>query len=118
MQDELRHDGLQGSAKVEQQGRAVLERVEVYDAVHRVVAVVGVQRCETQVAGLRVGKCHGHGFLITDLADQNAVGRLAHCVLQRNLERLGVGADLALVDDRLPILEDEFDGIFQRQDVT
>ena len=33
-------------------------------------------------------------------------------------KRLGVGADLALVDDRLLVLEDELDRVLERQDVA
>jgi len=48
---------------------------------------------------------------------QDAVGRLAHRVLQRDLERVGVGTDLPLVDDRALVLEGEFDRVFQREDM-
>ena len=37
---------------------------------------------------------------------------------QGDLEALGVGADFALVDDGFLVLEDEFDRVFQRQDVA
>src|SRR5581483_159395 len=101
--------------QVEEQRCAVLQRIEVDDAVHRVIAVVRVQRREAQVSGLRVRERHRHGGLVADL---NAVGRLAQRILERGLERLGVGADLALVHDRLAALENELDRVFERQDVA
>src|SRR5207248_2003210 len=73
----LRDDRLQRGGEVEQQARPVLEGVEVDDAVHRVVAVIRVQRREAQVARLRIGERHRHGLLVADLADQDAIGRLA-----------------------------------------
>jgi hypothetical protein len=45
-------------------------------------------------------------------------GACRSAVLQRGLETLGVGADLALVDDGFLVLEDELDRILQRQDVA
>ena len=70
------------------------------------------------MARLRISERHGHGLLVADLADQDAVGRLAQRVLERDLEGLGVGADLALVHDRLLVLEDELDRILEGEDVT
>ncbi len=69
------------------------------------------------MAGLRISERHGHGLLVADLADQDAVGRLAQRVLQPDLELLGIGSDFALVDDRLLVGEDELDRVLEREDV-
>jgi hypothetical protein len=68
--------------------------------------------------GLGIGERHGHGGLVADFADEDAVGRLAQRVSQRDLEVLRVGADLALVDDRFLVLEDELHRVFQGKDVA
>ena len=84
----LRDDRLQRGGQVGKQHPAVLGRVEADDAVERVVGVVRVQRRQHQVARLSVGDRVGHGRGVADLADQDAVGRLAHRVLERDLERI------------------------------
>ncbi len=114
----LRDDGLQGRRQVAQHGGAHLDRVEAEDPVQRVVAVVAVQGGEAQVARLRVRDGRGHGLAVADFADQDHVGRLAQSVLQRRLQGMGVGADLALVDDRLLVLELVLDRVFHREDVA
>jgi hypothetical protein len=63
-------------------------------------------------------QCGGHGFLVADFADQDAVRRLAQRVAQRRGEVFGVAADFALVDDRLLVLEEIFDRVFQGKDVA
>jgi hypothetical protein len=83
-----------------------------------VIGVVGVQRGQAQVAGLGVGEGGGHGLAVADLADQDAVGGLAHGVAQGVVPVDGVGADLALVDDRHLVLEQIFDRVFDGQDVA
>jgi hypothetical protein len=55
-------------------GPAVFDRVEAEDAVQRVVAVVGMQGGDHQVAGLGIGQCCRHGFAVADFADHDAVG--------------------------------------------
>ena len=114
----LRYHRLQRRRQVKEQRRPVFQRIEVDDAVHRVVAVVCVQRCQAQMPRLGIGERHGHRLLVADFADEDAIGGLAQRVLQRDLERLGVGADLALVHDRLAIMEDELDRVLEREDVA
>ena len=70
-------------ARSRQQRRPRLGRVERQDAAQRVVAVVGVQGGQHEVARQRVRDRRGHGLAVADLADQDAVGRLAQRVLQR-----------------------------------
>ena len=61
---------------------------------------------------------HGHRFAVADLADQDHVGRLPQGVLQGHVIRLRVGAEFALVDDRLLVLEEELDRVFDGEDVA
>ncbi len=58
-----------------------------------------MQRGEREVAGLRDGERRGDGLEIAHFADQDDVGVFTQRVLERGVEALGVGADLALVDD-------------------
>ena len=90
---------------------------EVDDAVQRLVGVVGVQRGQAQVAGFGEGDRVIHGFAGTDLADEDHVRRLAQGVLQRHLEGAGVDAHFALGDDAILVLVDEFDRVFDGDDV-
>ena len=117
-QQPLRHDAFQCGGQIGQQGSTVLRRIEAQDAVQRMGGVVGVQRGQHQVAGLRVGNGSSHGLDIADLADQDAVGRLAQRTLERGVQVTRVGADLALVDDGELVAEDELDRVFQREDVA
>ena len=77
----------------------------------------GVDRAEHQVA--RFGRVDGRHerFLVAHFAHQHDVGVFAHRVLHADLEVLHVQADLALVDQALVLGEDEFDRVFERQDV-
>src|SRR6266853_542398 len=61
------------------------------------VAVAGVQRGEAQVSGLGVLDRRGHVLPVADLADEDAVRRLAQGVLQSHLHVQIVGPDLALI---------------------
>ena len=70
------------------------------------------------MAGLGVGDRRRHGVLVADLADQDAVWRLAQRVFQRDLEIQGVGADFALVDDAFLVGKNEFHRILQREDMA
>ena len=52
----LGDDGAQADREVQVEGRPVFQREEADDAVERMVAVVGVQGGEAEVAGLGVGE--------------------------------------------------------------
>ena len=58
------------------------------------------------------------GLEVAHLADQHDVGILAQDVLERVLEALGVGADLALVDDAVLVRVQVLDRILDRHDVV
>src|SRR5690606_12154218 len=93
-------------------------REEVQDAVQGLVGVVRVQGGQAEVAGLGEGDRRFHGGGIEDLTDQDDVRRLAHGVLQRVVEGVGVQADLALVDDGLLVPVQELDRILDGEDVA
>ena len=57
------------------------------------------------------------GLEVAHLADEDDVRILAQRVLERLLERVGVGADLALVDHAQLVRMQILDRIFDRQDV-
>ena len=113
-----RHDRAQADRQVGQHGRADVVREQVDDPRQRVVAVVRVDRRQAQVAGQRVQQRVLHRLLVADFADHDEVGRLAQRVLQRHVVVVRVGADLALVDEALLMLEQVLDRILDRQDVT
>ena len=58
-----------------------------------------MQRGEREVAGLGDGERRRDRLQVAHFADQDDVGVLTQRVLERVGEALGVGADLALVDD-------------------
>ena len=76
-----------------------------------------MDRAEHQVA--RLGGVDGrHERLsVAHFAHQHHVGIFADGVLHADLEILHVQADLALVDQALVLGEDEFDRVFEREDV-
>ena len=114
----LRNDRLETHREVHIQRRTAVRREEVDDAVECVIAVVGMQRAEAEVAGLGVGHGRLHGLLVTDFADQDAVGRLSHGVLQGIFPGEGIHADLALVDQRLLVLEQILDRVLDGENVS
>ena len=116
-QQPLRDDRAQAGGQVGLQRRPRLGRVERQDAAQRMVAVVGMHRRQHQVAGERVGQRRAHRLAVADLADEDAVRRLPHRVLQADLQRLHIAADLALVHHRLVVGEQELDRILDGQDV-
>ena len=95
-----------------------LFREEVDDAVQRLVGIVGVQSGKTQVASLGKGQRMFHGLLTADLADQDDIGCLTQCVLQRFFIALGIHAHFALIDDGLLVLVYEFHRVFDGDDVA
>ena len=80
-------------------------------------AVLGVQRAEDEVARLRRRQGHRDGLEVTHLTDQDHVGVLAKNPPQGLGERLGVLADLPLVDDRPLVVVEELDRVLDRHDV-
>ena len=77
-----------------------------------------MQRREHQVPGLGDRERRLDGLEVAHLADQDDVGVLAQHVLERLRERLGVGAQLALVDYALLVVVDVLDRVLDRHDVA
>ena len=107
--------------EVERQGlpqrRVHVAREQVEDAADRRGGGRGVDRAEHQVA--RLGRVHGRveGLAVAHLAHQDDVRVLPHGVLEGRVPVDDVDADLALVDDRLVVLEREFDRVLDGDDV-
>ena len=59
-----------------------------------------------------------HGFAVAYFADHDEVRRLPQRIGQGVVIALRVDADFALVDDRLLVLEEVFDRVFEGQNVA
>src|SRR5262249_24418743 len=57
------------------------------------------------------------GIAIPDFTDENDVGVLAHRCAQPGLERVSVGSDFALRNDRRLVWKYEFNGFFDSDDM-
>ena len=77
-----------------------------------------MQRAEREVTGLGDGERGLDGLEVPELTDEHDVRVLTQDRLERLLEALRVGADLALVDDAVLVLVKELDGIFDGDDVA
>ena len=86
-------------------------------AVDRLGGVLRVQRGEHQVPGLGRRQRRGDRLEVAHLADENHVWVLAQGGLERLGEALGVGAQLALVDEALLVPVQELDRVLDRHDV-
>jgi len=102
---------------VHQQLLAALLTEEIDDAVECLVRAVGMQRGQHQVAGFGELNAVFHRLAITDLADQDHVGRLAQRVLERRVPGVGIQADFALGDDAAAVRMHVLDRILDRDDV-
>ncbi len=76
-----------------------------------------MQGAEGQVAGLRDGQRGRDGLEVAHFTDQHHVGVLPQDGLERVLERMRVGEDLALVHHALLVLVDELDRVLDGDDV-
>ncbi len=97
---------------------ALLERREDRDdAVDRFRGIDRVQGGEHQVPGLGGRQGRLDGFVVAHLADQDHVRILAQGRFQGGLEALGVGADLALVDDAFLVAMQKLDRVLDGDDM-
>ena len=76
-----------------------------------------MQGREHEVPGLGRGQRGRHRLEVAHLADEDDVGVLPQHRLERPVERLGVGAHLALVDHALLVAVQELDRVFDGHDV-
>ncbi len=113
----LGHDPLQGHRQLHPHLTLLVGGEHVDDAVDRLGGVLGVQGGEHEVAGLGSGQGGGDRLQVAHLADEDHVGVLAQSGLQRVAEALGVGAELALVDEALLVPVEELDRVLDRHDV-
>ena len=67
----------------------------------------------TRFRGLHRGV---NAVLVANFADENDVGILAHGIANSSGERVGINADFTLLELRLVIIENVFDGIFDGDD--
>ena len=79
---------------------------------------LGVQRGEDEVAGLGRGQRGRDRLEVAHLADEDDVGVLAERARRASAKSVGVGADLALVDDALLVAVQELDRVLDREDVV
>ena len=76
-----------------------------------------MQRREHEVPGLSRGQRRRDRLQIAHLSDQDHVGVSRSADFQRQREVVGVGADLALVDDALAVRVQVLDRVLDREDV-
>jgi hypothetical protein len=98
-QQRLRDDALEHERELGADLRLLVAREDVDDAVDRLGRRVGVQRGEREVTRLGDGEAGVDRLQVAHLAHEDHVGILAQRVLEGVREGLGVGPDLALVDD-------------------
>jgi hypothetical protein len=95
----------------------LLRGEQVEEPIDRLGGVDRVHRGDDQMPGFR-RLDGGQGRLgVADLADEHDIWILADDVAERVRIRLGVEADLALLDDREVVLVDNFDGVLDGHDV-
>ena len=97
----LGHDALEGDRQLHAHLVLLVGREDVDDAVDRLRRALRVQRGEDEVAGLGRGQRGRDRLEVAHLADEDHVRVLAQRGLEGEREGLGVGAELALVDDAL-----------------
>ena len=93
-------------------------RENVNDAVHRLGRALRVQRAENQVAGRGGGDGQFDGFQVAHFADEDDVRVFAQRAAQRGGKGFGVHADFAVVHQAVLAFVDEFNRVFDRDDVV
>ena len=87
------------------------------DALHGLRGIGGVQSGHDEVPGFRGFQRNLNGLAIAHFANQDHFGRLAQSGPQRQAEARGIAVQLALVNGALLVRMDEFDRIFDGDDV-
>ena len=117
--DQLLADhALEGAGQLDPDLLLLVGREHVDHPVDRLGRVLGVEGGEHQVAGLGRGQGDRDRLEIAQLPDQDDVGVLAQDVLEGVGERLGVLADLALVDQAALVAVEELDRVLHGHDVV
>src|SRR5215217_9343383 len=99
--EHLGDDALQGVCELRSDLVLLVRREDVNDPVDGLRGVLGMQRPEDEVPGLRRRHGERDGLEVAHLAYKHHVGVLSQDVLESLGEALGVLVDLALVDDAL-----------------
>ncbi len=116
-QQRLAEDALEHERQLGADLRLLVGGEDVDDAVDRLRRRVGVQGGEGQVAGLGDAQRRLDRLQVAHLADQHDVRVLAQHRAQGVGEAVGVGAELALVDDALLVRVQVLDRVLDGDDV-
>src|SRR6266568_2943658 len=114
----LRYDGLQSGGELQTNLFLLRRREDRDDTLNRFRGVKSVQGGENEVTGFRGKQRRGNGFEVAHFADQNHVGVLTQSGAQCGGKVGGIHFDFALVDETLLIAVQEFDGVFDGDDVV
>ena len=114
----LGDDSLQGDRELRADLALLRRREDVDDPIDGLRRRLGVKSGEDQVACLGRGQGGGDRLQVAHLADQDHVRVLAQGGAQAEGEVGGIGADLALVDNRAFVVVKELDRVLDREDVV
>ena len=116
--ERLGDDALERNRQLHADLALLVGREDVDDAVDRLRGILGVERGEHQVPGLRRGDRGPDRLEVAHLADEDHVGVLAQRGTQGGGERGRVRSQLALVDQAVPVPVEELDRVLDRDDVV
>ena len=116
-QQALAQDAFQDQRQLGPDLGLLVRRKHVDDAVDGGGSRIGVQRGESQVAGLGDAERRFNGLQISHFADQNHIRVFSKGRPQGVGERLGVGVQLALVDHAVLVHVHELDRVLDGEDV-
>src|SRR5712692_3922349 len=113
----LRDDRLQRGGKLQANLLLLRRREDGDNTLNRFRGVESMQSGKNQVTGFRGEERGGNGFEVAHFADQNHVGVLTQGSAQGGGKVRGVHFDFALVDETLFVAVQEFDGVFDGDQV-
>ena len=113
----LGDDGFQRGGQLQANLFLLGRRKDGDDALNGFRGVESVQCGENQVAGFGGEQGGGNGFEVAHFADQDHVGILTKGGAQSGREVGGVDFDFALVDEAALVAVQEFDGVFDGDEV-
>src|SRR5829696_6375616 len=115
--ERLGDDALQGDCQLCTDLVLLVRREYVYDPVDCLRGVLGVQRPEDEVPGLRRRYGQRDGLEVAHLSYEYHVGVLPQDMLESLGKALGILVDLALVDDALLVLVQDLYRVLNAHDV-
>src|SRR5829696_7181387 len=115
--ERLGDDALQGVCQLRADLVLLVRREDIYDPVDGLRGVLGMQRPEDEVPGLRRSYGERDGLEVAHLAYEYHVGVLPQDVLESLGETLSILVDLALVDDALLVFVKELYRVLNAHDV-